>query len=287
MAKNKVKVESKDVDGNLVVVYITRPTREENAKAQMVASKTFKDAVLGGAIVRKALDDMLIAQGLWSAEQQAKVDKIDQEIRDKLLKLKKGGIGLSAGRDIAVEVRIARMQRSLLLSERNVHDDLTAEAISDNAKFDYLVSVCVKDEEGKPVFESVEDYKEKADANHPYVGEAAAKLAGMLYGLDEDWETNLPENQFLKKFNFVDEDLRLINKEGKFVTKDGKLVDNDFRYINEEGEYVDIDGNRIDKDGLPVVEFSPFLDDNGNPILDEQPVEAAPTEEAAKETASE
>lgn len=287
MAKNRIRVESKDVDDNPIVVYVTRPTREENAKAQMVASRTFKDAVLGGAIVRKALDDMLVAQGLWSAEQQAKVDKIDQEIRDKLIQLKKGGVKISEARDLAVEIRIARMQRSLLLSERNVHDDLTAEAISDNAKFDYLVSVCVKDEEGRPVFTDVEDYKEKAEANNAYASDAAAKLATMLYGMDEDWEAKLPENQFLKKFNFIDEDLRLVNKEGKFVTKDGKLIDNDFRYVNEDGEYIDVDGNRIDKDGLPVVEFSPFLDDDGNPILDEQPVEAEETTEVTNETTSE
>jgi len=279
MAKNRIRVESKDVDDNPIVVYVTRPTREENAKAQMVASKTFKDAVLGGAIVRKALDDMLVAQGLWSAEQQAKVDKIDQEIRDKLIQLKKGGVKISEARDLAVEIRIARMQRSLLLSERNVHDDLTAEAISDNAKFDYLVSVCVKDEEGRPVFTDVEDYKEKAEANNAYASDAAAKLATMLYGMDEDWEAKLPENQFLKKFNFIDEDLRLVNKEGKFVTKDGKLIDNDFRYVNEDGEYIDVDGNRIDKDGLPVVEFSPFLDDDGNPIFGVQPDEAEATDE--------
>lgn len=285
MAKNKIKVESKDAQDNPIVVYVTRPTRDENAKALMIASKVLKDAVLNGAILRKTLDTMLIQQGLWSTEQQAEVDKIDQEIRDKLVQLKKGGIKLSEARDLAIDIRIARMQRTILLSERNVHDELTADAISENAKFDYLVSVCVKDEEGKPVFVDVEDYREKSEDN-PYASDAAAKLSGMLYGLDDNWEYNLPENKFLKKFNFVDDELRLVNKDGKFVTKDGKLIDNDFRYINEDGEFVDVDGKRIDKDGLPLVEFSPFLDDDGNPISDEQPVEIESTEEAVNESPS-
>jgi hypothetical protein len=267
MAKNRIKVESKDKDGNDVVVYVMRPNKDDNARAQIIASKVFKDAVLNGALVRKALEDVLVNQGIWNSEKQSKVDKVDEEIRDKLTKLKSGGIKLSEARDLAIDIRIARMNRSLLLSERNAHDEFTAESQSESAKFDFLCSVCIKNEKGENIFKDVDEYKEMAD--EPYVSVAAAKLAGLTYGLDDDWENNLPENKFLSKFKFVDNDLRLVNKDGKHVTKDGKLIDNDFRYINEDGEFVDIDGNKIDKDGLPVVEFSPFLDDEGNPIVDD------------------
>ena len=277
MAKNRIKVESKDSEGNPQTVYVVRPTKEQSAQAQIVASKNFRDAILSGALVRKTLEDLLIKQGIWDAERQAKVDKIDDEIREKLLKLKKGGIKLGEARDLAIDIRIARMNRSNLISEKNAHDEFTAEAQSENAKFDYLVSVCVKDEEGNNVFKDIDDYKERG--NEPYANEAAAKLATLVWGLDDDWEHNLPENKFLEKFDFVDKDLRLVNKDGKYVTKDGKLIDNDFRYINDDGEYVDIDGNRIDKDGLPVVEFSPFLDDDGNPIEEEVVTEEITTEE--------
>jgi hypothetical protein len=271
MIKNRIKIESKDKEGNLVTVYVVRPTQQDNAQAQIVASKVFKDAVTNGALIRKALEEVLINQGIWSQDKQAKTDKIDEEIRQKLIKLKAGGIKISEARDLAVEVRIARLNKSLLLSERNAHDEFTAEAQSENAKFDYLCSVCIKDENGKSIFKNIDEYKEKS--SEPYVLNAASKLASLTYGLEENWEENLPENRFLKKFNFVDEELRLINNEGKYVTKDGKLIDNDFRYINENGEFVDNDGNLIDKDGLPVVEFSPFLDDNGDPIVEQPEVD--------------
>jgi len=266
MVKNRIKIESKDKDGNEKVVYAVRPSRDENAQAQIVASKVFKDAALSGALIRKTLEDLLIKQGVWDAEKQANADKIDTEIRDKLTKLKSGGIKLTDARDLAIEIRIARMNKSILLSERNMHDEYTVESQSENAKFDYLASVCIKDEEGNRVFSSIEDYKEKSD--EPYASEAAAKLAGMVWGLDENWESNLPENKFLQQWNFVDEDLRLVNKDGKYVTKDGKLIDNDFRYIDPQGNHVDVNGNRIDDDGLPVVEFTPFLDDEGKPIVE-------------------
>jgi hypothetical protein len=280
MAKNRIEVVGKNKEGEEITVYVVRPDRNNNAQAQILASKVFKDAVLNGALVRKVLEDVLIKLGIWNSEKQGKADALDAEIREKLIKLKSGGIKLTDARELAIEIRIARMNKSILVSEKNAHDEFTAESQSENAKFDYLASVCIKDDEGKSIFTDIEDYKEKAD--EPYVIEASTKLGSMLYGLDDDWEANLPENTFLSKYEFVDKELRLVNKDGKHVTKDGKLIDNDFRYINAEGEYVDVDGNRIDKDGLPPVQFSAFLDDDGNPIKEK--VEGEIVEEVVEDS---
>lgn len=279
MAKNRIKIESKDLDGNDIAVYITRPTKEESGQAQIVASKVFKEAMVSGALVRTTLENLLRKQGIWDDEKQAEVDKIDEEVKELLLKLKAGGIKLTEARQIGIDIRLARLRKNAIMSTRNEHDEYTAEAQSENAKFDYLASVCIKNEEGEPIFEDVEAYRDAGE--QPYVIECAGKLAGMLYGLDENWESSLPENQFLQKYGFVDEDLRLVNKEGKYVTTDGRLIDNDFRYINEAGEYVDYDGNRIDEDGLPIVESQPFLDDDGNPIVDEEPKKRGRPKKAA------
>ena len=267
MAKNKIKVESKDLEGEQVIVYVTRPTRDDNMKAQAIASKTFKEAMQNGAFVKKTLENMLLKQGIWDNEKQAEVDKIDEEIKDNLVKLKKGGIKLSEARKIAIDIRLARIKRTSISAERNSYDEYTAESQANDAKFDYLVSVCVKNAKGKPYFKDVDDYRDKIE--EPYAYEAASKLAGMLYGLDENWEETLPENKFLKKFNFVDDELRLVNEDGKYVTTDGKMIDNDFRYIDKDGNFIDVDGNKVDEDGLPIVEEQPFLDDKGNPIVED------------------
>ena len=264
MNKNRTKVVGKDSDGNEVTVYVTRPTKEDNSDAQIVASKVFKKAVMEGALLKQSLDNILREQGLWDDNKQQELDEINEKIEKNLLKLKKGGIKLSEARDLAIDVRVLRMQKHRLLVEVNAYDDYTAESQSDNAKFDYLVSVCIKDEEGNKYFKDVEDYQSSAD--QPFVIDCARKLASMMYGLDENWEENLPENKFLKQHSFIDDQLRLVNKEGKHVTQDGKLIDENFRYIDEEGNYIDEDGNKVDEDGLPIVESSPFLDDDGNPI---------------------
>ena len=53
--------------------------------------------------------------------------------------------------------------------------------------------------------------------------------------------------------------MRLVNKEGQFVTADGQLV-------NEEGRLVDEEGNMIDKDGTPGI-FTKRIVNNKKQVL--------------------
>lgn len=263
MAKNRIKIESKDHDGNDVVLYATRPTAPETADAQMVSNKAFKDALFAGAMVRKTLEEELKQQGIWNEEKQKQLDEYNDSIRKNLVKLKKGGVKLKEARDLAIQVRISRMEALSLQAERNEYDSYTAEAQAENAKIDYLVSVCLKNEIGEPYFKDVEEYRKNSD--QPFVIEAANKLVTMIYGVDDNWESELPENKFLLKYNFVDDSLRLV-EDGHYVTVDGKKINENFQYVDDEGNITDADGNRIDEDGLPIVESQPFLDDDGNPV---------------------
>jgi hypothetical protein len=176
------------------------------------------------------------------------------------------------------------MEALTLQSEKNEYDSYTAEAQAEGAKITALVSMCLKNEKGESVFKDEDDYREKQE--EPWALEGASKLATMVYGIDEGWEADLPENKFLKKYGFVDENLRLIDKADKFyVTIDGKRINENFQYVDEEGNLVDVDGNRVDDDGLPIVEAQPFLDDDGQPIVEEE--EAEETEEAEDSSAEE
>ena len=263
MNKNRIKIESRDLEGNEVVIYAVRPTPEQTAAAQMESNKVFKQALLNGAMVRKTLEAELERQGIWNDEKQKKLENYNDEIRANLTALKAGGIKLSEARDLAIKVRIARMEILVLQSEKNEYDLYTAEAQAEAAKIDHLVAACLVDEKGQSIFESAETYREKQD--QPYVLEGASKLVGLIYGIEDGWEADLPENKFLKKYQFVDENLRLV-KDGHYVTIDGKRINKKFEYVDEDGNRTDVDGNRIDDDGLPPVEAQPFLDDDGNPI---------------------
>jgi hypothetical protein len=111
----------------------------------------------------------------------------------------------------------------------------------------------------------MEDYLNRANEEAAVLG--AQNLAAMLYGLDNDYENNLPENKFLKKYKFIDDKLRFIDKKGRLTDNEGRLVDENGRFIDESGNFVDKFGNRVDKEGEYIVETKPFLDDDGNPVV--------------------
>jgi hypothetical protein len=124
------------------------------------------------------------------------------------------------------------------------------------------------DNKDKKYFKDYADYLSKA--SEPVSIKAAQVLANMLYGLDNDYEKKLPENKFLVKYKFVDEKLRLVNKDGHLVDSEGRLIDETGRFINTNGEYVDKNGNLVDINGDYVTDFKPFIDDDGNPVVVEE-----------------
>ena len=218
-------------------------------------------------------------QGIWDEEKEAQYLQVVEEIAEKERALQKGGISLSDARDIAIEMRQKRAEFRGLIAERSSMDNNTAEGQADNERFTHLVYKCLLDEKGKQLFTSREHYE--TFAAEPYIVTAASQLAEKLYGLDPDYESNLPENKFLTDYKLADESLRLVNKDGHLIDIDDdgveRLINEDGRFVeyDENGEqyFVDIHGEKVSEEGGYEVEFSPFLDDDGKPIVLEKETE--------------
>lgn len=260
----KVKIEDKEVE-----FVVKSPTLQNQRDAQKVYNQAFTDAVRSKCIVRAKLDDLLKEQGLWNETKQALFVALQKELSDGEKRLAKGGFGLSEAKTLALRMRTVRDEIKDLISVRTSLDNHSAEGQADNTRFNFLVSACVvyKDSD-QPYFSNMEDYLNKADDPVAILG--AQNLANMLYGLDNDFEKNLPENKFLTKFKFVDAKLRLVDKQGRLVNEEGRLIDETGRYVDEEGNYIDKDGNRVDEGGEYILESQPFLDDEGKPIVLEE-----------------
>lgn len=259
---NRVKVTGLDNEGKEAVVYVIKPGTKEFAGAKKTANKAFKEAVESGCYFRTKLDKIMREQGLWGDEQQKEVDALNAKVSENVKKLKMGNMDLAEAKKLALDIKRDRTESLLKLAKTRELDAFTVEGQSENASFDYLISVCIVNEEGKPIFESVDDYNE--NSSQPYAVEAAAKLSELVYGLDGDWEKKLPENEFLIKYKFCNDELNLINDDGKRVSVTDKLINEDGRYVNEKGEYIDVDGNPIDAEGN-YLNFKPFTK-NGEPI---------------------
>ncbi len=262
---------------------VRKPNIGDHREGQKVYNNAFHDAVKSKAFVRAKLDDLLREQGLWTDEKEARYQAIKKEILEHELSLQKGGIKLSEAKAIAINMIRLRGEIRGLLIERTQLDNNTAEGQADNARFDYWVSVClVYKDSGKPYFNSIDDYM---NSTEDVAGEAAKVLSNMVYSLDSDYESKLPEFRFLRKFNMVDEKLRFINKEGHLVDVDGNLINEQGRLVNSKNELVDREGNRVDEEGNYVVDEKPFLDDDGNEFVPTK-IEPVPAlEEKVEETA--
>lgn len=285
MKKEEIKVE---INGEEKTFIVRSPSLADQREAQKIYNTAFTDAIKSNSVVRAKMEDVLQEQGLWNKEKQKKYEDLQQKLVDGEKKLAKGGFALSDARKLALEMRNTRLDIRDLISVRTSLDTHSAEGQADNARFNYLVSVCVvyKDND-KPYFKDLEDYTNRSD--DPVALAGAQSLANMIYGLDDNFEKNLPENKFLRKYKFVNEELRFIDKKGRTVDSEGRLVDENGRFIDEEGNFVDREGNKVDADGEYVVDSQPFLDDDGKPVVleEEKKEDEAPKTETKEETKAE
>ncbi len=265
MDKVEFKVEIGGVEKELAV---KRPTKKDMNEATIVYHKALKEALDKNVMLRVKIESYLREQDIWNDKKELEYSNLQQVILDGKRRLDGGNMKLSEAREVALNIADARAKVRNLIAEKVQLDNFSAEGLAENAQFDCLVACCtVYNLTGERVFKSYDDFIEKA--YEPWVITAASHLSKMMYNLDSNHDKKLPENQFLVKFKFMDDELRLINKEGKLVDRTGRLIDEEGRFIDAEGNYVDINGHPIDKAGNYVQEHKPFLDDDGNPIVEE------------------
>lgn len=260
--KEVFKVEK---DGKEVEYAVVSPKSSDSQKADVIHGKAFADAVRNKALFRASLDAHMKEQGLWNDEKEKEYKDLTKSINDMEYKLKRGGIRASEAREIAIEMRKNRVQLRDLITERTSLDANTAEGKAENARFNCLVSLCLVDNKtGNPIYKDMNDYLENANNEEAFKG--AQILAQMMYGLDKDFEKNLPENRFLYEYGFVDDELRLVNKDNQLIDLNGRVINEDGDYVDGDGNVIDVEGRKINNEGEYDVKTEPFLDDEGNPM---------------------
>jgi hypothetical protein len=295
--KDLVEVNGKDLNENDVAVWVKRPSTKEYKDSQVEYNRSFREALEGGAILKKKLGEYMRSQGLWDDAKDSEEKRLLAEIGKQESKLRKGGISLSKAKDIALELRKTRSKFRNLIAERTMLDSNTVEGQADNARFNALVTLCVlKTDKRTAVWENLEDYN--ADAEQPWAAQAAGELASLIYEIDPNYDNSLEENKFLKAYNFANKDNQLVNEDGHRIFVDEEdgheyLIDENFRFVayrtdegyknqdTEDRYFVNKEGKEVNEDGeLVEDDFVPFLDDSGKPV----PV---PEEEVSEETSEE
>ena len=249
--------------GEKVKIIVKRPSGNITAKAGRIAAKVWTECLEDGIMTKKELKAFMKKRDIWDSDKEEEEAQISQDIADLEKRLAFGDgkgkrVKSSIGKELAVKLRQKRFQLRELISDRLSLENNTAESLADNARFDYLVASCTYHENGEKVYNSLEDYDAKSDGEIAF--SAASTMAQMLYSLDEDFENSLPENKFLKKHHFVNDDGALVNEKGQTVDLEGRLINESGFFLDDEGNRVDSDGNPLDEDGRYVTTID-YVDD--------------------------
>lgn len=252
MSKKERKFETFEAKLNDVLTKfkVYEPNLEQQREAMKVRNRTFYDAVNSGAFLKVQLNDIMRERGLWNDIKQREYSELERKILDSKDKLDRGGIKLNEARALALNMRNWRDQLvNMRVAESQLANE-TAEGQADNASFNYLVSSCVVyNDNEQPVFSGLDDYLNNSTGDLAI--KAARCLAALTYGVRTDIEKQLPENEFLVEYGFVDDQLRLVNENGQLISDDGRVIDEDGFIVTKEEE---------------KIERKPFLDDDGNEV---------------------
>ncbi len=264
MGKEKEREVEVEIDGKKQKILVKRPSGSIQTKAGRIAAKVWTECTSDGIMTKQELTEFMQKRNIWNKEKEQEEKDLTLEIGglEKELALGSGKarrIKKSEGKKLALKIRQKRSQLRDLIGERLSLEGNTAEALADNAKFDYFVATCTYYKEtGEKVYNSLEEYDENSDDDLAYA--AASAMAQMLYSLDKDFEKSLPENHFLNKYSFTNEEGALVNEKGETIDLDGRRINEYGYFLNDEGERVDTDGNLLDQDGRYIASVE-YVDD--------------------------
>jgi hypothetical protein len=251
MKEKQKTVDIEKEDGSKVKILVKKPSAQLINKAQQIGAKVWTDSIKNGLFTKLTLSEFMRKNGIWDESKDKEQSEITSAIqrleREIALGVNGRKLKVSEGKEKALQIRRLRNELRELISERIGLEANTAEGLADNAKFNFLVANCTYYENGEKVYSDLEDYEGRADDDIAF--NAAAALGEMLYNLDSSYESNLPENQFLKKFNLVDDELSLIDKNGNRVDIDGTRVNDKGWLVNESGQRIDREGNLLSETG--------------------------------------
>jgi hypothetical protein len=206
--------EFKRNDKSVVKLRLLKPTSKILKESEIEYRRVFADAVRQGVFLEKEMENILDQRDIWGSSKKKEHRELLESIAELETKLAKGGISKEEGKELAVTLKAKRSLLFLMLQERTVYDSNTAEGIAEQAKFDFLLSKClINVDTGVQYFNSTEEYQDSTEVELGMI--AATKFSAILYGYNDDLIKNLPENKFLRRFHFMDDELRMLDDKGE------------------------------------------------------------------------
>jgi hypothetical protein len=224
MDSKRTIVDTFDTEDNPLKLAVLRPTNRIAQEANMAYNLKMADLIRKGSqpgaqrlLLRAELEEYLGKMGIWTIQDRLEVESLVLEIRAHELMLKKGGLKLSEGKALALDMAEKRRLIMEKHAKRQQFDSATVESQAENFRFEFLMVKCtVFADTGKQFFTNHTDY-----IDHRRYISRAGKL--------------------------TDRDGRLVDQQGRYINGDGQMVDTFGRPVDEHGNLlVDVSEPFID-----------------------------------------
>jgi len=272
-------------NGDKVTIKVVKPTNRLNSRAQRIGATVWTQCIQDGVMTKQELMQLMDKKGIWGKAEQNKQDEIQSDIaglEKQLFINKKKKIKLSEAKGIAMKMKQKRIELRDHIAKRLELEGNTAEALSDNAKFDFLVANCTLWENGNKVYNNLDEYQDSGDDALAFT--AAATLAEMIYAIDAEFEKGLPENSFLRAAGMINDEMQYVDKDGNRVDSKGNKINDLGWYLDDDGNRIDVDGNALNEDGTFVPQVSYIDDETGEEVsIDAEPEEEEQISEEPEE----
>ena len=261
-------VNTQDEEGNELNLVVRKPNNKVLQEATVAYNAKIASLLRSNdsLMLRAELEKHLTERGIWTAESAKRFTDIAMELRDLEVKLRKGGMKISEGRECAIKMAELRTEQVEIFTERKKYDAVTIEAVAEEHKIIFILSKCTFREDGKTLHFSTLDECIRKNSDLASI-EASKLLFSMIYA-DSNNLDQMYETKWLQKYDLMDDKKRLVNRSGELVTKENKLINEAGTLIDDAGKQIDLLGHRIDPKGnLLIDDEKPFIDDlTGEPI---------------------
>lgn len=255
----KVEFKTKDADGKELDLTIVSLTPEIKLESNKYYNKAWQEALSNDFPLQVEIEKILQKRGLLNDDKDLeRVNELEKQLRSMEKELRAAirnnkRMTKKEGKILAMEMRKIRVQLQEVGRTKNELISTSAETYADNERYSYfLYSTTVYTETGDSYWKSYLAFK--SDTGSPVYADALKAFLKSISGIDLDVESRYYENQWLKRFGFMDEKFRLVNDSGRLISDEGLLIDEEGRFVDEEGNRIDRFGNRLNDKGEILVD---------------------------------
>lgn len=206
---------------------VRRPSHQERQVADFEYNKQMNKLLKEGIMPKMKLYEVMREKGIWDKEMESKETRLIDNINKCRDKLRMGKIKESEAVKLAKQGIKDNFELLQLTSQKTGILQNSAESISEDYRFNYLVSQCTvyNDDIGNHYFKDYDDFLRQDNAGNPVPYMAGMYFSRLINNFEDDFRKEWPEYKFLLKYKYVNDKLQFVNKQGQLVDEDGKLLE--------------------------------------------------------------